>query len=380
MDKKNSKEIKLQLKKKKQRRVQREKRENERNIKRDKRKEVDKKYKIALCICGFITNSNTVFGSGEDKINIMELQGNKGIELQKLMLRLSYYHIKKHIIDSNPNCEFDIFIHSWSNNVKTDIIDTFKPKKYIIEELITEHNIKYNENGSNGRILSKMLPKLKVTNLLNDYIQENKIIYDQVILTRFDLGLIDNLHIKKYVNKNIKVISSKFGKFEGGINNIFKKDSNWEKNLNRYACSTWLYMSNFENIYNYGQYYNHIIKLINTGKFNPVEMFCANDKASGARGAAFIYDMKIFLDILSEINRYNFITDKKAENDTEIQIIKELKENYNIFMIKLIYFTKSYIKYRNSLTDIEPLLKKYNISEKYLSMGKIYSTCNGYFK
>ena len=76
--------------------------------------------------------------------------------------------------------------------------------------------------------------------------------------------------------------------------------------------------------------------------------------------------MKIFLDILSEINRYNFITDKKAENDTEIQIIKELKENYNIFMIKLIYFTKSYIKYRNSLIDIEPLLKKYNISETLL--------------
>ena len=37
---------------------------------------------------------------------------------------------KKHIIDKN---DVDIFVHSWSTGLEKEIVDTYKPKKYIVE-------------------------------------------------------------------------------------------------------------------------------------------------------------------------------------------------------------------------------------------------------
>ena len=97
--------------------------------------------------------------------------------------------------------DIDIFICTNKSKKSDELINDFKPKKYLfIEDNFKDMKTYYDENKSNILEKNKLLKiqhperyyytnikKLSVLKLCKEYSEENKIKYNNVILTRFDL-------------------------------------------------------------------------------------------------------------------------------------------------------------------------------------------------
>ena len=70
--------------------------------------------KIALCFFGILGGT----------------EGKNGKGTSKPILDISKQYYLENVITDNT----DIFIHTWSRDYETDILDAFKPKSYIIEK------------------------------------------------------------------------------------------------------------------------------------------------------------------------------------------------------------------------------------------------------
>jgi len=122
-----------------------------------------------------------------------------------------YNSIKKHIIDSNPEYDFDVFIHCWELVLEKDMVELYKPKLYKFED-----NLLYKEE-----ILSKIGEQTKKTydysqcshalstkkslELKDEYEKTNNFVYDTVILYRPDLLLWKDIILNRYLSNNIYV-------------------------------------------------------------------------------------------------------------------------------------------------------------------------------
>ncbi len=122
-----------------------------------------------------------------------------------------YNSIKKHIIDSNPEYDFDVFIHCWELVLEKDMVELYKPKLYKFED-----NLLYKEE-----ILSKIGEQTKKTydysqcshalstkkslELKDEYEKTNNFVYDTVILYRPDLLLWKDMILNRYSSNNIYV-------------------------------------------------------------------------------------------------------------------------------------------------------------------------------
>ena len=328
------------------------------------------KRKIAICFYGYVGvpfNKSMNYESGKKILN-------KNNRIDKIMMELSYAHIKNDIIDKNPDFEFDIFIHSWNYKIKKEINETFNPKSSIIENLITEHDVNIIKDEFNQN-LSRMLGTVKVLDLLKDYKDKNNIEYQQVILTRFDIALTEQFKIENYINNNMKIVD---GFHKGNWNKepeiyndkkleeINKKYSNTNIEVNflkkEIRIIENIFMSSFNNIYKLVQYYYKIKEMIkfnnNTINWNP-----------------HIYYSNMLLDIIT-----------KSNENIKIQKIKELyfegmnendtiPEESTLLLTKQMYFRnpgcnfnfgtiKGNIKGR--IINIRELLEKYEIPEEII--------------
>ena len=122
-----------------------------------------------------------------------------------------YNSIKKHIIDSNPEYDFDVFIHCWELVLEKDIVELYKPKLYKFED-----NLLYKEE-----ILSKIkeqtktmydysqcshaLSTKKCLEFKEEYEKINNFVYDTVILYRPDLLLWKDMILNRYSTNNVYV-------------------------------------------------------------------------------------------------------------------------------------------------------------------------------
>ena len=80
--------------------------------------------RIAFCLVGIV-------GSVQGKYGLDgTTNSTKGLPVD---FRIGHHFHKKHIFDHN---DVDVFIHSWSNEFKDQLLDLYQPKKYIIEEQI----------------------------------------------------------------------------------------------------------------------------------------------------------------------------------------------------------------------------------------------------
>ena len=79
--------------------------------------------KVALCLSGLVGYS-TKSGKGNP-----------------IDYRLAYQHFKKNISDNQ--IELDVFMHSWSVDYKSELIECYKPKDYIFEPLRSKLIPKY---------------------------------------------------------------------------------------------------------------------------------------------------------------------------------------------------------------------------------------------
>ncbi len=191
--------------------------------------------KVAICYYGNI--GSNVGKNNEDSIEHVED---------------CYKSIEKYIINNNKNYDFDIFLHSWSQNYKKELISLFNPVDYKIEsqipflinalEHVNKHrkfksflemikfkikfifSRKYKEKYYSylisvlPKIYSRWYSTLQVNLLKRKYEQANNFEYDLVIINRFDNFLLNYLDLTEI--DPAKIYSSKW---DCGKNIFFKK-------------------------------------------------------------------------------------------------------------------------------------------------------------
>ena len=114
------------------------------------------------------------------------------------VLGTSYKHNKKNIINCNEN--IDVFVHSWSYDIENEINNLYKPKLMLAEKQIMFKVPDYIRSSSKRAFahFSRWYSFKKVVELKRQYEIDNNIIYDFVLVQRFDLlwniqVLFDNL-------------------------------------------------------------------------------------------------------------------------------------------------------------------------------------------
>ena len=158
--------------------------------------------RIAFCLYGLS------YGNNGDSDTFLTVRN------ARITYDISYKYFKKNIFDNNEN--IDVFMHTWNNSKKADILNLYKPVSYIFENPIDFTN-KPNHQASIRRIHSthSMWHSIKnVINLKKKYESDNNFKYDYVFLTRFDITFERKLVFSSY-NKNIL--------YGGQLCNIYNK-------------------------------------------------------------------------------------------------------------------------------------------------------------
>lgn len=144
--------------------------------------------------------------------------------------KISFNSIKKHIINANPNYEFDFFIHSWNEDLADQLNELYKPKAYLYENnnLYSDMLLRKITNPSNFSNISKAFSMKKSIELMEDYKLNHNIKYDLIINYRADLFLSKDMLLDNYDRNLIYVNAYKdcMGDFHFIMNeenvNIFK--------------------------------------------------------------------------------------------------------------------------------------------------------------
>ena len=205
--------------------------------------------KIAICISGLIGSTSK---GGVGKV-------------------INFYKTKEYF-DKNlifENAKVDYFLHCWNKELSDDLIGLYKPKKYIFEPpLKKENKYSFKEYG----IVSNQYSKLKVVKLKKEYEIKNDFIYDLVILTRFDLLILKEIHFQSLDLKKFYVIGPKYHHSKS-CKCSFCNENNSEHGLNDiFFFSPSKKMDLFSEAYNYLDKYtlksNHIITKKHLVKIN----------------------------------------------------------------------------------------------------------------
>ena len=134
--------------------------------------------KIAVCLSGIVGGTAGTDGAG-------------GL----LNPAISHYSYMKRIIEANPKCEFDVFVHTWSTGNEDKIIQLYNPKTIEAEEQ-RQFNLKgFGASGDGSgtcenyrfRNFSNWYSKYRSLKLKHEYEAENSFKYDWVLQTRFDV-------------------------------------------------------------------------------------------------------------------------------------------------------------------------------------------------
>ena len=142
--------------------------------------------KTAICFSGLV---------GSTRGKSQELVGDF-----KKCFEISSRQYKKHIIDKN---DVDIFVHSWSTGLEKEILETYQPKKHIIEKQVVFDTPKYDILSNTPEIrkqthYSLWYSRKMVNQLKSEYEKEHGFKYDCVMLARFDLAWQSDLIFKNY--------------------------------------------------------------------------------------------------------------------------------------------------------------------------------------
>ncbi len=122
--------------------------------------------KVALCLFGIVGGSAGKDGKGGD-----------------LDPSIAHGYVKEHILDKN---DVDVFIHSWSVNKKDELLNLYKPVRWIIEPQII-----FNKNPNIHRAYSRWYSTHKSINLIDGD-------YDMVMLSRMDVAYFTDIVFDDY--------------------------------------------------------------------------------------------------------------------------------------------------------------------------------------
>ena len=148
--------------------------------------------------------------------------------------------IKKHIVDANPDCEFDFFLHSWHPDLGDDMISLYDPIKYLFES----NDIHKNEilklldtTDCSEQFFGQVAMCLsfkKVTELLQSYVKETYKKYDLVIFYRYDVLLWKDMELSEYLPENLYVNADAKSNAIGDFHFIMNYDNAINFGLNLY--------------------------------------------------------------------------------------------------------------------------------------------------
>jgi hypothetical protein len=181
---------------------------------------VYKKYKIAICISGRI-------GSPIGKW-VLE---SENVDFENITLKLCYMHWKKYVLDCNDDCQIDFFIHSWSKQLRKKIVKLFKPKQYLIEKQIYKFKDVKTYPSHNFGYLSRLYSNYAVGRQLENYVNNNDIKYDQVILSRFDQAFRTEIILNKLIENGIEDVKVFSGFYKKKSGTLKKKKRVYEPKL-----------------------------------------------------------------------------------------------------------------------------------------------------
>ena len=127
--------------------------------------------KIALCLHGLVGSTKGKNGDllgGSDEV-----------------LEHSFRHNQENILGLNV----DVFIHSWSTELKEDILEKYNPKRYIIEPQIQFKVPDYIKSDQHRAFahLSRWYSYRESVKLKAEYELQTGEVYDYILVQRFDL-------------------------------------------------------------------------------------------------------------------------------------------------------------------------------------------------
>lgn len=219
---------------------------------------------VALCLYGIVG----------------DVKGKAGntVKSSKDLLEQAYSHYKDKIFAHNPNV--DVFVHTWSVDLKEPIEKLYKPKKAIYQKQV-EFNVAPHIQSKERRAknhYSRWYSTKRVIEAKAAYEKENEFKYDLVLVTRFDLAFLEDIHFNQ-------------------LDPQYFYAANWYSKINLlgfiplflpvgapYAGSgladLW-FIANSENMDKFGTLYDHINEYTLPGKCAPSQFGISNHTLSG---------------------------------------------------------------------------------------------------
>ena len=149
------------------------------------------KKRIAICLRGGMSKIKTWFL--HDSTTNSLYSNNPYVPYESC-----YISIMKHIVQANPDYEFDFFIQSWNCDLKEDLIRLYKPKKTLFEDQRQYVDmINNNKFGRYGYTAQKLSIK-KSLEIMFDFSNQNNIKYDRIIIYRPDVLLWKDIILSNY--------------------------------------------------------------------------------------------------------------------------------------------------------------------------------------
>jgi len=198
--------------------------------------------KVALCMRGAISKKNSDFPLKD------QLYSNESEYVDYVKC---YNSIVKHIIEPNKDkYSIDIFCQSWNFDLKDEILDLYKPLSYLFEDnRIYNHDIlqlAFEEKDFGG--ISQALSIKKSIELKEQYEIENSMVYDLVILYRYDIFLWKDILFDNYTDLDNKIYVNAHPNSNGDFHFVMNKTTSNEfkylydsiKLGNRYYLHRWI--------------------------------------------------------------------------------------------------------------------------------------------
>ena len=258
--------------------------------------------KIALCLYGVIGNKKGKAQQGTDAE----------------ILKLGHLKYQENLFSRHTT---DVYLHTWSKDYEKEVLELYKPKKYIIEEQEIFNIPSYVKGDSDHQPNRRQnhYSRWRSTEKVLSLVSQNKEKYDFVLLSRYDVGF-ENPILFDNLNKDFFYCSNWHGVNYDHIKDIFQDGRGLFYSLDK-KIST-------EELKRYGRGYPYDSEgildlwfLASPDKMNIFESLYSNlngyMKPGNCPQAPYVSNHKLSLHHIKEngmLNRVKFITDPTKDH------------------------------------------------------------------
>lgn len=194
--------------------------------------------KIALCLKGKVGNKNK-YATAEPTMDLA---------------RLGYEHFNKNLLSHN---DVDVFMHCWDKQFKDELVSLYNPKGAIFQNQVDFTKWKPNLSLREFSITSYWYSVKRVFSILKKYEEKHNFKYDAVILSRFDMALMQEVIFEKE-EFDLDLF------YHNGPDPIHNKSKEicWEHccdvNGEYYEIGDMFFFSNSDNMHNFSTVYDYL--------------------------------------------------------------------------------------------------------------------------